>query len=700
AGGAGDENDFVTLTWSAPLMVKPLETATEELDTEDVALRFTVDGSGPVKFRDDAAGLHGSAAWVHYGATSQTLRLAGRGPVGVVLGDARGAKVEAGDIEANLAERTAHITGPGTASQAGDGSDVDGSLRPNIAWADQADFTFTPESEGDDWALREAMFTGLVKADDPASAASLKGDFFRAIFVAGIEQPSVLSRLIVEGQAHGDAGDGGSLRADDLDVAFRRAETAEEESEPDPRILTARGNVRAKQKSATLTCEFLESGLERNAEGDVTATDVTAHAGESAGSWIEFARTDGVRARARELHASVPEQTVELTGEDSLVARGGTEVIGALIKLNGLMRTLQVVGAGRFEHTPKATTEGSLGARGVEATWVTGMYADDVSGVIECVGDVSANTDPEALEVDLVRGQRVRIELEAAATGGDADGSGPGTMVMSFPDDDGEADRADGAPDPPDVMPDRQVKMAEVFASASPDAVGPASVPAIAESRRYVVDTGAGGAEGGRKLERFLRLSGQTITADNTAGTLRVPGNGSAALFDGRESEPGENAEGLASGSSRGASLFRWTGEMSLNRGTGLLKMDKTVSLVHKPLGEEPPTTLESDALEATLRSKSESADGSALGDARGAQLQRAVATGAVYIKSASKQLIGDRVVYDAIARTARASAEPGNRVTLFDEAKGAPISALEIFWLIGEDRIEVTKPMPVTAPR
>ncbi|HYE03651.1 MAG TPA: hypothetical protein VD963_10505, partial [Phycisphaerales bacterium] len=205
----------ITLSWSGPLTVRPMEAAPPELARDDVALRFTADGSNTVGLRDTAAGLTGACAWLAYGATSRLVTLAGRGPVDVRLADARGSAIESDRVEIAVAARTAHVPGAGRLLRDA-GSDRAGAAPPAITWREQADFVFEPGAGTDSWRLREALLAGSVAAQDGPRA--LRGESFHAYFAPAPDGRPLLGRLVIQEQAVADGQSAGSLRASRIDI--------------------------------------------------------------------------------------------------------------------------------------------------------------------------------------------------------------------------------------------------------------------------------------------------------------------------------------------------------------------------------------------------------------------------------------------------------------------------------------------------
>ncbi len=650
--------DDIILTWKGTLVVRPIETTPDELQGGNhLALRVTADKTGHVAFADDRTGITGRCVWVGYRATSQDLTLAGPGPAAVTVSTDDGKSVQVGRMQLNLGSGVGFIPGAGVLSEA----------QRRITWTDQSDLQFQVRDGSLTGALREASFSGNVQARVP-EGGTVTGDFLRAVFTSTQKRATALTRLIVEGSAVADGGQDGTLSADKLDLLFQPPKDGRA-GDPEPRVLTAVGNVRAVRGENSLVGEFVEATLRPVRGGDadgrddgikkVAVEDVRALGG------VRLRGERGLEAQTEELFVNVPRQTGRLAGRGSFIGRGGDRVYGSVIELDGAASRMNVIGEGKFVHQ----ADGRSGP--LTATWTRSMSFDDRSGVVECHGGVVASTDPDGLKVDLTRGEHLRLEFTPA------------------PEDAGSLAAAEkgAAPDPERK---RELLRAEVS--------GDGESEALVESRTYVRD--ADDPEG-RRLVQFVRLTGVRIIADDVAGTLSVPGAGRAAIYDGRATtdrgqmvahEPGDLAQGR---SFRGSALFIWTGAMSMDRPSGVLRLRRAVQMVHRPLDGGPPATMECERLDATFAVPR---GAGAAGDA-GTELTRALARDAVYVESGGRKLLADQVEYDAAASIAEATADENNRVTLYDNTRATPVTARSLVWNLATDRITVREPTPIVTP-
>ncbi len=705
----GSDKSAGTMTWPGPITVRPVKDA-PELAKDDVRVRLNGEEAGSVVIRDEKSGLNGRARALEYGATTRALSLSGPGESGVFFAAAGGQTFEADTVSVDMGSGIV-TAGAGRGVLNGPGLPADQAAAfQQITWDQSAEFTFEMKDGAMTSALRRAEFSGSphtgngsrgVIATDRRSA--LSGDQLVAEFSPTKASPNVLSKVVVIGSALAEGGSAGSLGADSLAIEFTPDESGRE---GEPTRVLADGNVLGQREGTMLRAGRLETGLARDSKNNIGPTQVFAD------DDVRFDRPDGVGATARSLVADAQAQTVVLTGslatEPASVYKDKSIITGERIDLDGKARTLLVTGAGNFSHEqarrkgPRGDEPASEGLADpdivrADATWTKGMRFNDTTGVLECEGEVVAMTDPAGLRVDLVRGNRVRLELTPAAEAKAA------------------KDSLEGLAGANSGNEDRRLLRAEVFGH-SYDTQGGA--PAVVESRQFAPPP-AGDGTTGRTLERLLYIEGDHVIADAQADTMNVPGPGKA-LIDDRRRPQGEDARPVlasqpsdlaAMGKTVGSSLFLWDGSMVFERRTGVLDLHRFVRVVHQPVDDPTVVKLEAERLTATLRSRrgldGQAAPAAGLTGKGSAELVKVDALDAVYLESqvpgkagTRRLLLCDKLNYNADARTVEAFAADQNRLTLFDETKGTAVTAERLFWDIATDRSEIIKPTPISAPR
>lgn len=728
---AGDED--VVMRWSGPLVLRPIENAGPELQNGNhFAARFSSDRAGgheAVRVTDSQTHADITCAQVEYAASTRTLallassthdadgktdahpgsmvvamvpdsgRIISQG-VRVDLGTGLGQAVGAGSL-VSLRENkeTARFVGPPTPPELS----VDpAALLRQITWSDQMDFQFRLKDGRLSGALDWAQFNGNVIAKDKLS--TIAGDYLKAEFMRAGTQESALKRVRVVGNATAVAGPRtvevgreGPVRdpmvaAKEIVVQFEPSKIDTNESDPVRAI--ASGGVRGANREATLSTRTMEAIMTRDRAQGVVVTDVICD-----GQTV-FERADGVSARADRVRASPLLRTVDLTGQPVALSRDGSTILGSQMSLDDATGTLMTFGEGSMEHMQKSTSNSPDDETRVRATWTKSMLFNNTRGTVECAGDtVVAATS--ALRQQTLRAERLNLwltpsgETSAAASNTPAPNNTPTT---------GTAAPASGNGP---IAGDRRLLKAEAIGAAvERDGAANASV----EMRRYArpIQTIASADDasrpitvGDRVLEQVVYMEGARILADDVTGAVEIPGAGRAIVRDQKQaaaSEQPKQPEGTATATpstgSRGTSRFTWTGSMKLDRTTGLLRMLRDTELVHLPLGTTQVTRIVASELDATLNLKGDGLD------ARSAELQRAEAVGAVFAESGTQKLLCDRLIYEAVAGTAQAMSTNGNRVTLYDERKPTPMVAKALKWDLTRDRVEITEPAPITAPR
>lgn len=423
----------------------------------------------------------------------------------------------------------------------------------------------------------------------------------------------------------------------DADRLDVRFETSSGKSQA--RAITASGNVRGVQDDATITAGLLEADLVTDKSGDARVTIARASEG------VRFDREDGAFAQGERLRADLTTEAVEVEGVPAIVGSGAAQVASRTITLDGQSRSIHVPGQGEF------TLRSEDGARTLAtATWTESMAYADESGELEAVGEVVAVSTPDALTNDTLRGDRL--------------------FALVMP--------ADGSAAALDENVDRSL----IGASIASETERGASVEIV----RFK-------SEENRTPARITRLDSTQIDIDNIGGTLNVPAPGRLLVSDQRlETESTDNA------SLRGSALFDWQDSLLLDRPAGTLEITGRVRMIHRPLRGGADVELECEAMQASFTE--EGGTEQLTGQSGQGELDRALASGAVWARSGDQQILADTLDYSAITQRATASANQGSWVTLFDPAQPAPVTAAELLWSLDNGRIEVIRPNPVSIPQ
>ncbi|MFI4897015.1 MAG: hypothetical protein ACIARR_04235 [Phycisphaerales bacterium JB059] len=636
----------VTLTWTGPLVIKPLGETPAELDGSDASFRLTAERTGLVTLEDPSRGLTGQVVAVEGRATTRDLALSG--PGGTIQLAWEGVGSYTGSrAQVNFNAGTVHSRGPSVFDAVLDGaSGVDGqAARGRIRCTEQADFQFRVVDGRVTEQLEMATFLGDVEATDGAARLE-HAEALTALFIERGDGTTRLAQIEVEGGVASD-GQGRRAQGERMTVHFAPGTHGEE---IDPVRFSARGDVRVAAEDLALASDELDTLLARDDQGEVIVREVNAR------GQVDYTGQQESWAKADELHGDRLLEVVTFLGSPAQVGRSGGLISGFEIILDGQKRTAEVYGPGRFEKDESLGEGGRFGGF-AWASWSEWMTFDDYRGRIECVGEARAESRSDDRTLDTLSADRVLVELTPLGQVGGASEGG---------------------------------ESRELLRVSALGKAGPASTMASAESRVFAADDP-------ERVEQIYYLEGAEIYADASAQTLRVPTTGKMLMLDRRPDESRGHVEGMpliARGP--GQSLFTWSGSMDLDRTSGEATMERKVRVIHQSLSNGGFTELEAERVMAEFReTEAESAPGALRGE-----LLYAHARGAVYFKGGARELIADELEYDAVSGSAFARSAPGNSVTMFDASRPAPVSARTIFWDLVQDRIEVDRPAPVAAPR
>ncbi len=718
-----ERDEQIRLTWTGPMVIRPLDIAPMALASDDAAIRISSPASArptegasgasaardaSVEFSDQRAGISGIAGSLVYGATSRNLSLLGsrQTPFRVISGERAVLTGEA--LRVNLGSGIAQLRGPGEvqerAAAEGFAPGTDAAQRL-ISWTEQADLEFFTSGQWMTGEIKRAAAQGSIVARDARS--SLNADFVEAIFDRSeATGTTYITRVAASGDAVARTADtrpgaiASSVRAASLALAFTPPKAGERESTP--ALAIARGLVEAQRAGSKLTCDALDATLEPDARGQVRAVNVAA-SGE-----VRYTDDRGIEALADRLTADPVAERANLFAdqpEGARISQRGAVITGRQVTLDAPARQLGVFGPGRLTFqrtTTDATALTTAGDARLDTTWTSWMNLSDKTNTAEIVGDVrttwtgagdrGAAADPTRAARQVERVWCDRLDLQFTQT----------EVALSTPSLSPVPSAAGSEIAKPETR--RQVSRAVASGRSLQDRSGPR---AQIESLRIDPATGS---------RRLIFLEGDRIIASETDSTLVVPGIGRLLVDDRSASSqanadnsttPGANSSGsLFSTSPRrsGSSLFSWTEQLSLNRASGQADLTGSVRLIHRPQDQSSGLlTLESERLSALVDVPSPgqidpNAPANRSPDAR---LLSATAQGTVVAQGdGDKRVLAELMRYDAINRTLTAEGGDLTRVTLVDPARGTPIAASKIVWNLVTDRVDVTRPSPITVPR
>ncbi|MDX2131055.1 MAG: hypothetical protein SFY69_03250 [Planctomycetota bacterium] len=639
----------VTITWSGALEIRPTTDPPGAMQRQHVYVRCAAEVAGGVVARDTEADVTASGRTLEYGATRRELSLWGAGSSGATLAAPGRGEASASRFDVSLATGRVVVPGAGVLRATGDAPAAGLAGAPGVgqpageagearvvSWTTEAVFEFAVRDGTMTRDLTRAILTGDARASSEGGALSAKS--MTAEFAPDAEGSPALRRLHAVGDATGRDAEGGGVRGDTIDAIFAWSP----EGATRLQRVVVDGRAEGVQKNTRLGAGRIEAEFEADEHGDPVARRVLGTGG------VRFEGEDDTRATARQLDADPSRRLATLTG-DATISRGDSSIHSEQFTLDGAARTLLASGPGSLTHA-EASETGPVTAR-AEVRWTQRLLYDETLARAEVHGEVRGTLTRGRDSTDTLSADRAVLLIDTTPTD---EGSRRTVRSVTLTSDSG---------------------MCKV------------------EARRY-----APGAEP-RTLERLLYLEGAEIVADQTRGTLDVPGAGKLLALDRSAAEattrPG--APGGIGVGQRGTALFTWRGGLTLDRPRGTASLHDDVRLVHQQGEGDSRTDLRCDRLDARFR---EHADGDARpADAPAGDLLGADASGAVVVMANGRRLDCGQLSYDAPTSLVDAWSRE-SPVTLTDPQSASPLRAERIKWYLDGDRIELLGVGPVSAPR
>ncbi|MEL6328660.1 MAG: hypothetical protein AAFR38_03280 [Planctomycetota bacterium] len=631
----------VTLTWTGPLRVVRLDREPEQLDLDDVALKFTAQDTGIVRFEDPGASTRGQANEIEYAAQRERIVLSGQSYTVRLEGDDAGRLANTNRIEVGLADGSVRVIGPGGIY---DKNDIPGDpqARRYVEWQDQADFRFRTDDGRITEIVETASFFGGVAGK--SGEGSLDGNSLDVWFDDGPDgaKQRRLARLESTQTRAGD-GEGAELTSASLTIDFN---TRARRSDPEPTRLAASGDVRATQADGSyIHADRLTSGLGRTDNGSITPTRAIATGN------VRFADSSGTTGAADRLEADVPASNAVLYGtpdQPAEATRAGATIRAGRLLADGERGALDVLGPGVFLADLAPTEDAPAGV--VHAAWSTAMSYREATGNLVCFGDVEAVSQRDGFERDTLVASQLFARFES--TGETEDDSPAGNLVDA---------RLLGAP----------------------------GQRATSEIRRFKT-----GPDGRPTLAELFYLESPRIDFDRAGDRLYTPRDGRLLLVDRRA------VEGSSPGSGPGTTAFEWAGSMTLDRAAETATFIDDVLVEHLDMRTDEITVAEADRLEATF-DLDDDPDGSA--ESPGAApptgaLRALHAQGRVLLTQPERELLADDVRFDADSGVATATSAEGSYLIFYSGLDGQTYRAQSLRWNTVTDRVDILRPAPASA--
>lgn len=703
-----DGLDEVVITWSGRLLVEPEESPPIDLTGPDDMLVQMV--GRPVRITTPRGEVI-TAASVDYldsdgrvrvfGSSTHPMRIATPG-VGVLHGQrlvihqtlGTGQIIGAGKLEAAGSSGIESVV----AGTPGAREDSDGPL-PNleIAWTDRVDLTFyQPETDSPSGsglspgakqvsAMKEAVFRGGVRVKHPR--LTLDADELAVSLTAPGEGDQTIDAIEAAGgvvstvqQAHRDQA--GQVRSDKL-----RIEMTHGGGSVQPSRLLASGHVVAEQLGRSLEAGQLEVSMRGPSQGTDTAEPASVDPSPDGWGRVDrVAAWDDVRIKmgdmvaeafADRLEADTTSDQVELFGRKdhpARVTRHGDSLLGGHIVVNQAGESVHVAGPGAIEFSNKPAQRAKPGAGGseivdldqapkprgsrVRVSWKEAMNFDNRFGLAQFVGDVASQTQSDR-EAARLAAQDLRIEFVESST------AVPG-------------------------------------AAARDDVLGQGRTVRMVTAREKVVFSTTKWADKlDGELETRLRVSGPFVSFDNFSEQIQVVGPGKMLIEDYRvrsEKQKRDNPQAAAlfgtekSGrvrlTGRGATLLRWTGQLSLDAYHNDMRIETDVQMIHRSLDSQLSVQVDCQRLLSDL----ESTGGLGVwfaGNATQPRLKAVYADDDVRVLSDRRTIRTDHLEYTGFDQTILLWANEGKTTEIQDADRPTTLSAERFRWELEHNRLE-----------
>lgn len=643
-----DSRDLI-ITWSGPMRVRPIDAdLPPELENDRVALRLDSGEDSGISMNAPDRGFVGQAKQLTYYATQAVAALRGeQTDTGIVKLEVESTgTLYAESLDANLATGEIDMRRRGSIMT----QDPDPAKIASVRWKDRAQIKFAIDDSGAlTQRLERTRFEGAAIAEQNGN--SLGARVINTTLDPNLPPAAALTQVVLEE---------GVIASADKQTLTGKTVTIDFEPDPDltspphPVRLTSIGSSMGRTPDQMLRSDDMHADLVRDATGKTLIKDARAVGN------VTYRDSSRTTARADELQGDGINEIIVLKGESAQVTQAGSTIAGPHITLRAKRRSIEVLGAGTFEHdiavneTPNATP----GLKGqINARWSRSMLFEDTLGTVECKGDVRVISTPDALTRDTLNADRVTINMTPMPT------NDPVANATTR---------------------ERQLVSARAYGRAQP---GQTPEPARVESRTYSP------ADPELALG-VLYLEGSQILANNDNQTLTVPGEGTLLILDRQQDDNAQSSNQNRPLEGSGLTRFTWKSRMVLDRANGTGTFKDNVAVDHKSLTSNKRATLQTDSLVANFDTSVIAPEDESAASTN--TLRSAIADGNVRFIYAGSELLSDRAEYDAIEDSLFASALDENRVTLYRNDGSAPTSARTIRWDLTRDRLEINAPSPV----
>lgn len=616
----------ITLTWAGLLEIQNLIDEPPELADDLLRARLSSPRDAGVTLADAASHARAVAQSIDYGATSRRLRMHAETPGALQLSIDPRFALSAQRLDFNLTSGVGAIPGAGRFVAAADPQDAE-PADTTIAWTGRADVTFDTSS-GPVGAAGQARIQHLALADNVTATttdAAASASFALVRFAPPSPDdrpgaPPLPLRLELRGNAAAHNHDS-LVRAQDITVAF--APVPDHRGRAVPVAASARGDAHARQGNDSIDADAFDAAIEPGPDSRPRITRFTAT------DSVRFVGADSVSARADRLTADVTARRAELQGTPAFIERAPDAADQPSQSLAA--HTILLDASARTVATPcPGSAESRDPAESLAVTWSGSMTYDDLNGIAEIDGEVTARADRNTTDRFTAASHHARVELTPA------------------PD-----SRAAGTPP-------RRIEQVRLTRADAPDAA-----PVEVQARRYAPGSDPAAIDAGTATrEALVSLRALDLVVRPADRTIRIPGPGRLVIDDQRAVTANSNALS-------GSTVLQWLG--SLEPGTdGSLRITGSVELRHLALGAAEATRMDAGSLTAWIDWPPDGAP-----DLK-PTLRRVSAEDSVFVIHKNLRFTGDLLGYDAGASEVIVEGRPGaaRAVTIFDASTSVTTTA------------------------
>lgn len=344
------------------------------------------------------------------------------------------------------------------------------------------------------------------------------------------------------------------------------------------------------------------------------------------------------------------------------------------------------------EGIPKAKGE----PQRVKINWSDGMEFNDVAGQAKFMGQVVATSDRKT-DVTRFQAGELLIELTPAPAGSNKGFSGllnknsekvaPAKDVNVKP----------GNPQASNVEAKPEIKVGNKPPAKTTDTKR--VIQRMTARHQVVFEAEKWRDRVGGALDTRFRLTGPTLTFDQTTEVIAVDGAGSMQIEDYRKKKasttPVDSSDPTVAFVGQGVTLFLWKGELTLDAKKNDMVLNDKVQMIQLAKGSEQPVQMDCNMLNANFASSGGLATWLS-GKPPEPDLETVTAAGKVRVIHQDKTISSDRLVYQEAKRLVVLTEREGYFCTLDDAKSSLPAKSFK--WYLDKDKIIAVEPGAVRA--